>query len=283
MTRHTLITEITCKFCGSVNVVKYGFKGDVQQYLCRACGRKLNTKDTLGQKQTPIAEKGTALSLYFSGLSLDKISGQLRSIYGDDIDPSTIYRWITEYSRTAHEILRKYGVRVGRTWVVDETAIEVGGKNIWFWDIVDEDTRFLIASHISSARTTDDVVAVMKKAYERTGAIPRYILSDKLPAYPKGIRAIFGRNAEHIQSKGFTADINTNLIERFHGTLKERTKVLRGFKTIETARVVLDGFLVNYNFFRPHTQLEDATPAKEAGVELPYGTWEGFLRSLQRK
>lgn len=240
-------------------------------------------KDTLVNKQTPIAEMGTALSLYFSGLSLDKISEQLHSIYDDTIDPSTIYHWITEYSRTAHDTLSQHKLKLGKIWVVDETAIEVGGKNIWFWDIIDENTRFLIASHMSYGRTVEDAVTIMKGAYGRSNVIPTFILSDKLPAYPKGIKEIFGKHADHIQSKGFTAEINTNLIERFHGTLKERTKVLRGFKTIETARIILDGFLVNYNFFRPHMDLEDTTPAKEAGVNLKYGNWEGFLRSLQRK
>jgi len=52
-------------------------------------------------------------------------------------------------------------------------------------------------------------------------------LFDKLKAYPQGIRQIFGKHVLHIKSKGFTSDINTNLIERFHSILKERTKVLR--------------------------------------------------------
>ncbi len=281
--RHSLTIEITCKFCGSKDVVKYGFKNKIQQYLCYNCHRKFNMKDTLENKKTPIVEVGTALSLYFSGLSLDKISEQLQSIYADSIDPSTIYHWITEYSRTAHDTLKNHKVKLGKIWVVDETAIEVGGKNIWFWDIIDDKTRFLIASHMSYSRTVGDAVTIMSRAYERSQSVPTFILSDKLPAYPRGIQEVFGKHADHIQSKGFTAEINTNLIERFHGTLKERTKVLRGFKTIETARIILDGFLVNYNFFRPHMDLEDTTPAKEAGVTLKYGNWEGFLRSLKKR
>jgi transposase InsO family protein len=65
----------------------------------------------------------------------------------------------------------------------------------------------------------------------------------------------FGADTQHLQSKGFAIKPNTNLIERFHGTLKSRTKVMRGLKSPETALLILDGWLVYYNFFRPHEAL----------------------------
>jgi len=67
---------------------------------------------------------------------------------------------------------------------------------------------------------------------------------------------------------------NTNLIERFHSTLKERTKVMRGLHTLKSARRFLDGWLVHYNFFRPHTSLQDRTPAQVAGIRFPFRNWK---------
>jgi putative transposase len=90
---------------------------------------------------------------------------------------------------------------------------------------------------------------------------------------------VFGDNTHHIVMKGLTAEINTNLIERFHSTLKERTKVLRGFKSPETALVILNGFLVHYNYFRPHMSLDNQTPAEVAKIKIPYKTWTDFVRS----
>lgn len=46
----------------------------------------------------------------------------------------------------------------------------------------------------------------------------------------------------HLQSEGFDSDVNTNLIERFHGTIKQRTKVMRDLKDKKSARVVMDGY-----------------------------------------
>ena len=69
------------------------------------------------------------------------------------------------------------------------------------------------------------------------------------------------------------------------GTIKDRTKVIRGFKTFETALIILDGFLVHYNFFKPHMSLKDfppkgvdKTPADIAGIKLPFKTWTEFVR-----
>jgi putative transposase len=63
--------------------------------------------------------------------------------------------------------------------------------------------------------------------------------------------------------------IQPNVIERFQGTLKDRTKVMRGFKKPATAQHILEGWLVYYNYLRPHESLNDATPAQVAGIELP--------------
>ncbi len=282
MSRIKLEFDVKCKYCGADDIVKYGFQSHLQQYFCRVCKRKFSEKDTLEDKHTSTAEIGAALSMFYEGLSLSKISTQLKGIFSHDVDPSTIYHWILEYSQKAIKILKPLKLRLGNTWVVDETVIKIGGYNVWFWDIIDEKTRFLLASHLSIARRIEDVMIIMEKALKRAKAFPSYILSDKLPAYQKGIERVFHIHAKHIKSQGFTAEINTNLIERFHGTLKDRINILRGFKSVRTAKLILDGFIVNYNFFRPHMTLNNTTPAQEAGINLTFDTWEGLLRYLSK-
>jgi len=93
-----------------------------------------------------------------------------------------------------------------------------------------------------------------------------------------GVELNFGAETKHIQAKGFTADKSTNLIERFHGILKDRTKVMRGLKKKETARLLMDGWLVHYNFFRPHEALDDFTPAEKAEIKFPYKDWQDVTR-----
>ena len=97
-------------------------------------------------------------------------------------------------------------------------------------------------------------------------------------AYPEGVERVYGAEALHIQMKGITREININVIERFHSTLKQRTNIMRGLKSIESAELILGGFVIYYNYFRPHMTLKGKTPAKVAGIKLPFNTWEGLIR-----
>jgi hypothetical protein len=93
----------------------------------------------------------------------------------------------------------------------------------------------------------------------------------------------YGKDTEHIQSRPFAVENNTQKIERFHGTLKQRTKVMRGLKNIETAHDFINGWLVHYNYLRPHTELNDKTPAEVAGIDYPYKNWADITRHKPSK
>jgi putative transposase len=273
---------IRCKWCGSTDIMKYGSRKGVQEYVCQRCGRKFTAKDAPYKKQTPTEQIGASLAMFYDGLSFADISRQLADTYNNPVAKSTVYRWVISYTLKAVEMLEQLELKVSDVWVVDETMVKVAGHNLWFWDVIDEDTRFLLASHLSKARTIPDVAIVMRRAWRRAGKTPKLIISDGMPAYPDGIERVFGAYSKHIQSKGFTEEINTNLIERFHGTLKDRVKVLRGFKTLDTADLLLEGFLVHYNFFRPHMTLQGKTPAEVAGIKLAYKNWTSLIAHLGR-
>lgn len=258
--------------------MKYGIRSGVQEYICLKCGRKFNEKDAPYRMRTTVEQLGASLNMFYDGLSLSAIARHLDETYNNPVNPSTVYRWIIRYTSEAIRILEPLKPLTSDTWVVDETVIKVSGENLWFWDVIDEGTRFLLASHLSKSRTISDVMTVMHRAWKRADKAPRFIISDSLGVYPDGIERIFGANSKHIQSKGFTEAINTNLIERFHSTLKQRTKVLRGFKTTETAELILDGFLIHYNFFRPHMTLQGKSPAEVAGIKTTFRYWTDVVR-----
>jgi hypothetical protein len=118
----------------------------------------------------------------------------------------------------------------------------------------------------------------MDKAAERAGKTPKVVMTDKLAAYLDGIELAFGADAEHKQGSPFSVQTNTNFIERFQGTLKDRTKVLRGLKKPETAKKFIEGWLIHYNYFRPHISLKGRTPAQKAGIILSTNNWLGVVR-----
>jgi len=127
---------------------------------------------------------------------------------------------------------------------------------------------------MSYTRTTKDAETLMKQAHERTGKIPRIIYTDKLASYLDGIELTFGADTKHKQGSPFDIGHQANYIERFHSTIKSRTKVMRGLHTVESARFFMDGWLVHYNFFRPHMSLKDRTPASVAGIRFPFRNWK---------
>jgi len=191
---------------------------------------------------------------------------------------STVYEWIIKFTRAAVEEAVISDINVGDTWVADETVLKMDeGKDVWFWDIIDDKTRFLLASYLSLTRTTASAKILMNKAAERAGKSPKVVITDKLAAYLDGIELSFGAETKHIQSKGFKVEPNTNLIERFHGTLKARTKVMRGMRNKETAKLITDGWLVHYNFFRPHEALNNKTPAEAAKSTFKHKGWQDVV------
>ena len=63
-------TNITCKYCGSKNVVKNGTKGNYQYYLCRNCGHAFAGNDALPGMKFPPDQIANALNMFYDGLSL---------------------------------------------------------------------------------------------------------------------------------------------------------------------------------------------------------------------
>jgi hypothetical protein len=53
---------------------------------------------------------------------------------------------------------------------------------------------------------------------------------------------------------------------------------MRGLKNFQSALDFLDGWLVHYNYLRPHHSLRDRTPAQVAGADYPYTNWSDITR-----
>lgn len=262
-----------CKFCGSRRIVRYGHYQKRQRWFCKDCKRKFADNDAPPNMKTPTIQIASALSMFYEGMSLNAIRRHLEQMYHNYPSDSTVYGWIVKYTKVAVAKAKGVKVVVGDVWIADETVLKISGRNMWFWDIIDRRTRFLLASYLSTTRGTRDARTLMERARVRAKKTPKVVITDRLASYLDGIELTFGAHTKHIASKGFEIQPNTNIIERFHGSLKARTKVLRGLKKRETAKLLLDGWLVHYNFFRPHESLGNKTPAEKAGVKFPYKNW----------
>ncbi len=274
---------VVCKYCGSSAVSKYGKVNGVQKYICKRCHRKFSADDKLYRMKSPASDVATALEEYYGGISIGNICKKLATDDGHQPSTKTVFSWINKYTDEAIERFRDYHPKVGDTWIADETVLRIDGANIWLYDIIDRDTRFMLASHVATSRTIEDAKKLMEDAARVAGKNPKVVITDRNTSYLDGIELAFGRDTEHHLGGPFKLEKseNTNLIERFHGTLKSRTKTMRGLKSVLSAVQFADGYLAWYNFMRPHEYLDNRTPAEAAGLSHPLNTWQAVILATE--
>ena len=282
MENANLKQKIICKYCDSPNVVKYGTFEGVQRYWCKDCRRKFVSTDTIPKMQTPTKVIADSLNMHYEGMSLAEIRRNFIQQDNNYVSKVTPYNWEQRFTDIAIKEANKYHPKVGDEWESDETVIHNnwGGKKkrLWLIDIIDRDTRFMLATRLSLNRNTHDIALAMKEAKDKAGKSPKRIFTDGWKGYINGIELVFGSNTKHIQTTPFAGkEDSTNLIERVQGTLKERTKVMRGLKTLKSMNDFLKGWVIHYNYFRPHLSLNDKTPAEVAGIAFPYKNWKELI------
>jgi len=259
-----------CKFCHSQDVIKYGKQNGKQFYMCKECKRRfVNNVDFENMKYNPKIIALT-LDLYFKGVSLRKISHHLKEFYDLDISYKSVYNWIEKYVGIMNHYVNEIQPDIGDVWHGDEMMIKVGGTWEYLWNIIDERTRFQLASVVSKERFTEDARMVFQRAKKNSGGRkPKFVVTDGLPAYRHAINKEFTTNTgetEHLWNVGLQHHPNNNHVERLHGSIREREKTMRGLKVDETP--IVEGHRLYYNFIRPHEALNGKTPSEKAGITI---------------
>ena len=280
ITMHRDTAALGCPTCRGFNIIKSGkSRQGRQRYLCKPCNRRFVNVGAMPYRRMPPEQVGAALSMFYGGMSVAETSRNLAPIF--DISPpskATIYEWVVDYTRLAKNLVSTHRFRTGDTWVADEMVLKIGGQNYWNWNVMDAKSRYILASHISKRRTTADAIQVFSKAAKLATKPPKVIVTDRLAAYIDGIERVFGADSRHVQSQGIRAAVNNNLSERLQGTIRQRTKTMRGMQRRDTAQLMMDGWNVYYNYFRPHESLGDRTPADALKIRWPVKNWEDVAR-----
>jgi putative transposase len=140
----------------------------------------------------------------------------------------------------------------------------------YMYAIMDDETRFWIAQQVSGTKYTADVRPLFKKAKEVAGKRPNVLISDGAPNYNQAFKDEFftrrkprSRHIRHIRLQG---DHNNNKMERLNGEVRDREKVMRGLKKVNTS--ALTGYQIYHNFVRPHEGIENQTPAEKCGIKI---------------
>ena len=251
-----------CPECGSANTHPKGFRynksGTVRIWQCKDCKKRFKDPLLNETKGAKAALMVIALDLYFKGLSLRNISDHLWQVYGIKKSPATLDRWINRMVKKLTEALRSINLNAGDKWLADETVVKVNGEPMYLWNIMDYETRMYIASLLTSGREAKDAAEAIKEAIKNAGKPPKTLITDGLQSYRKALQ-LLGLPINHIFNAGLAKDENNNRMERLNGIVKDWIKQKRGLKG--KFKEFIEGYRLYYNFIRPHTALDERTPA----------------------
>lgn len=278
----------SCTLCNSFKVIRNGIrknKGmDKQRFKCLNCEKTFIQNPEFKGYKADAKVVTCVMDLYFKGISLRKIQDHLIQFYDLKVSHETIRFWINKFMRIIREYTDQIKVPTSRHWNVDEMKIKAGGNWVWNWNVMDKETRFLLASNVTKTRYIKDARKVFSKAKDTTPFQPRTITTDGLQSYKRAVVKEFhtlkNRNTKHIGKAGIAKRQNNNIVERLNGSMRERIKVQRGYQNADTSQVQIENWRTYYNFVRPHMALAGKTPAEESLVKIPLGRnkWDSLIR-----
>ena len=287
--------KISCPFCSSNNVIKRGVRktenrGKVQRYGCKNCNKRFCIDDGFWKMKNHEKKITLCIDLYYKGVSFRKLQEHLRAFYSHNSHYSTIYRWIVKYSTIISKFTDNLQIKSGREIMSDEMEYyrrvsknHKGREQNWFIDTFDIQTRFMIAGEYMKSRTNENLTKILKKTKFKTGEQVEIVTTDGLMGYPAVLKKTFSLQSPYHASSRTKSKIIHNVviasergfnhpIERLHNTIRERTKVMRGFHgCLESAYAIMKGLEINYNFNRKHMALNSKTPAEIAIPQLELG------------
>lgn len=273
---------ITCAKCESPNVIKYGFnqtsKGAVQKHKCLSCGTIFCHAEMLPNSQISSEIVSLCLDLYLKGLSYRVIKQQLLEQFGLKVSHVTIYCWIQEYSNLLKNYADTLKPKLSAVWQMDETFLAFKGRRVdfkhpgkhegrWCWIAIDTGTRYILDCYLTFTKQLQDGVNFFDRLKEAIQEEPDVVATDGNSTYANCIKEYYPK-ATHIKLKLISWKPNTSFIERFNGTVKNRTKTMRCFDEFRPCQNFMTLFQIYYNFLRPHMALNGKTPAQAAGIEL---------------
>ena len=91
--------SLTCKLCGSENIIKFGFYHGIQRWWCKDCHHKFADNDAIPGMKTPAQQVASALELYFEGVHLNEIPQILYQAYEIEVSSTSVYNWVVHFSR----------------------------------------------------------------------------------------------------------------------------------------------------------------------------------------
>lgn len=178
-------------------------------------------------------------------------------------------------------------------WQLDGTEyVLTGGRKCVILQLIDDHSRYAVASHVAWGETSEAAIAVFDKAVAAHG-VPQRLLSDNGAALNPSRRGVLGQFVVHVMGLGVDPitgkpykPTTQGKNERFHQTLFRYLDKQPLADTLAELQAQVDAFDHIYNTERPHQGLPGrVTPLvaweATAKAEAPRPTREQLVRPIQ--
>jgi len=174
-------------------------------------------------------------------------------------------------------------------WQLDATEyVLAGGRTCVIFQLIDDHSRYAVASHAAVSETSRDAIRVVRKAIKRHG-VPQRLLSDNGIALNPSRRGIVGQLVEYVSRLGVEPitgkpykPTTQGKNERFHQTLfryLDKQPIARNLRELQAQ---IDRFDQIYNTERGHQALPGRITPLQAWEATPKAT-PPRPRSLQKR
>ena len=262
-----------CKFCNSSDIIKKGIRKNrnynLQIFKCRTCKKRFSTNLGFERMKASPQMITSAMQLYFSGESL-RNTQKFLELQGVQIGHVTIYNWIKKYVGLMESYLEKITPQLSDKWRTDEIYLKIKGNKKYLYAMLDDETRFWIAKQVSDKKYMEDVRPMFKEAQKVANKKPKTLISDGANNFSYAFKKEYASwrtpRPQHIRHIHFLNDKNNNKMERFNGEIRDREKVMRGLKKLNTP--IIEGYKIYHNYIRQHSALDNKTPAEVSGIKV---------------
>jgi putative transposase len=163
-------------------------------------------------------------------------------------------------------------------WQLDATEYVLsGGRTCVIFQLIDDHSRYALASHVASSETAKDAIALVDKAIAAHG-VPQRLLTDNGLALNPSRRGYVGRLVAHVGALGVEAitgkpykPTTQGKNERFHQTLFRYLDKQPLAESLAELQTQVDAFDHIYNTERPHQGLP--------GRVTPLTAWEATAKA----
>ena len=83
-----------------------------------------------------------------------RIAGNMEQYFGRETGSTGVYRWVKELTEKTDSVVNPMKVATGGVCVANEVVVNVGGNKYRLFNVMDSDTRFMLAAYLSPVRTT---------------------------------------------------------------------------------------------------------------------------------